>query len=217
MRPRGLPKRRLDSIDLALHEIRTSLGCSEQQAQRLLTIYNGNSSKAINEIKTGRAVLPREEASEFAIFGGEFKTYSCDGLGTVVIATQDGALESLKSGVDALLVIGVLDPDQRPDARGNARADRGQTYAQLFWRREDQWVRFLLNSSRMDYSQLKQRRENSAIRNFRILIGDLLKEAPGVASDASLESLRAELRAPHYRSLADFEAAASQILRDWKF
>jgi hypothetical protein len=214
IRPKGLSRSQLDALGFAVHEIRTTLACSEIQAKKLLAIYGGNATKAINEIKTGRAVLPGEEVSDLAIFGGEFRSFQIDDAG-FALTTQDERVELLDLESPSLLVVGVIDSEQRPDKRGVARADRGQTYGQLFWRKEGEWNRYLLNSTRLDYFRLGERKEASAIRNFRIMVTELTEKLPQLSTDTSVTSLKDELKATHYRTLAEFEAAASQLLRNW--
>jgi hypothetical protein len=213
LKRKSKPKK-LEHAGFAVHEIRTTLACSEAQAKRLLAVYNGDSTKAIHEVKTGRAVLPGEEVSDLALYGGEFKAFQTE-KGTFELATHDGRIDELDLSAKALLLVGVVDPEQRPGNDGLARADRGPTYGQLFWEKQGAWTRYLLNSSRVNYFVLGDKKENSAVRNFRSLVDELQTRAPNLTSDASVESLKADLRAPHYKKLADFEAVASQALRNW--
>ena len=215
LKPRSA-KQEVDALQVSRNEIMSSLFCTEQQANQLLAIYGGNSAKAIHEIKTGRAVMPGMEVSDVAVFGGEFRSFSVAET-DFKLETHDGRSEFLDATADALLVVGVVDPEQRADAQGTGRADRGKAHAQLFWRRGESWNRFLLTSTRLDYSVLGEQKENSGIRNFRLLIAELPKQSPNIRTDSSAQRLHDELRAPLYKSLADFEAEATQILRNWEF
>ena len=205
----------LDVGSLAIHEIRTALACTDQQAKKLLQVYGGNSSKAIHEVKTGKAVLPGLEVSDLALYGGEAKRFVLSEADLLLI-TQDGRDEILSTKSRALLTIGVVDESQRPNPTGLGRADRGQAFAHLFWERDGEWVRFLLNSRRMDYVALGERKENSAVRNFRIVLGDLLQHSPEIKTNDSLLTLQSDLKAPLHKTLAGFEAQSTQILRQWK-
>lgn len=207
------PKRQLDAAALAVHEIRTTLACSEQQAKKLLAIYNGNSAKAISEVKTGKAVLPGAEGSELARYGGEFKSFAArpDGL---LLTTHEVGERLVALDSEALLVLGVVDEQQRPDKSGEARADRGKTYGVLFWKVDGDWVRFLLNSSRVDYFLLGEKKVNSAIRNFRLLLDELRQVAPHLKFHSSVGSFETDLRSTHYKTLAALEADASQIFKN---
>ena len=73
-------------------------------------------------------------------------------------------------------------------------------------------MRFLLNASRTNYVILGDKKENSAIRNFRLLILELKKVVPQLKTHKSVDSLEQDLRATHYKSLAEFEARACQLL-----
>lgn len=202
---------KLDSVSLPLHEIQASLGCSEAQAKRLLAVYGGNSTKAIHEIKTGKAVMPGQEVSDLALFGGEFSSFT-PGDGSLSITTGDGGQAQVSTAEPGFLFLGVADPEQRPDSLGNARADRGPTYGQLFLKKDGQWLRFLMNARRMDYTALAERKQNTAIRNFRTVLEDLLQALPHLQKDLGVDRFLGELRAPHFKSLADLEASATQIL-----
>lgn len=215
LKPRSA-KQQVDALELSRNEIITTLSCTEQQANQLLAIYEGNSAKAIHEVKTGKAVMPGMEVSDVAVFGGEFRSFSTEG-GEFKLETHDGRSEFLEGAADALLVVGVVDPAQRADTEGTGRADRGKAHAQLFWRRGETWTRFLLTSTRLDYSVLGDKKENSGIRNFRLLIAELPSQSPNIRTDSSTQHLQDELRAPLYKSLADFEAEATQTLRNWEF
>ena len=204
------PRRQLDSLSFAVHEIQTTLACTEQQAKKLLAIYQ-SSAKAINEVKTGRAVLPGEEVSNLARFGGEFRSFELGAEG-VCLKTHDGGERLLALEAESFLVLGVIDPEQRPDAQGQARADRGKTYGQLFWEVEGEWQRFLLDASRMNYLWLGDKKENSAIRNFRLFLREFQESVPKLKPHQSLESFEASLRTTHYRTLAELEADATQML-----
>ena len=215
LKPRSAQEH-VDALQLSRNEIITTLSCTEHQANQLLAIYGGNSAKAIHEIKTGKAVMPGMEVSDVAIFGGELRSFFVEDQ-DFRLETHDGRSEFLDATADALLVVGVVDPEQRADAQGTGRADRGKAHAQLFWRRDEKWNRFLLTSTRLDYSVLGDKKENSAIRNFRLLIAELPTRSPNIRTDSSVQRLQDDLRAPLYASLADFEAEATQILRNWEF
>lgn len=205
------PRRQLDSLSFAVHEIQTTLACTEQQAKKLLAVYQGNSAKAINEIKTGRAVLPGEEVSNLARFGGEFRSFELRPEGFCV-QTHDGGESVLPLEAESFLALGVIDREQRPDAQGQARADRGKTYGQLFWKVDGDWKRFLLDASRMNYLWLGDKKENSAIRNFRLFLREFKESVPNLKVHQSVESFEANLRSTHYRNLAELEADATQML-----
>lgn len=216
LRRMGHPPQKLDSLTFARHQIQTSLGCSDKQANKLLVLYSGNAAKAIHEVKTGKALLPGTECSDIAHFGGEAKSFVVDSEG-LLLQTQDSQTQRLELTHKALLFLGVVDADQRPDKTGLARADRGHTYAQLYWKEPAGWKRFLLNSTRMDYYDLGEQKQSSAIRNFLVVLEALLQAAPNIESDGSLGTLKSELRAPHYKTVVDFEADSTQKLRNWEF
>lgn len=202
---------KLSAAERAVHEITASLACTEAQAKRLLAAYGGDAAKAIHEVKTGRSVMPGEEVSTLATFGGELKRFVLADE-QVRFDSQDGQSLFFSKSERAVLTIGVVDPQQRPDSQGEARADRGPTYAQLYLHTEGGWYRYLLNSARMDYLYLGERKQNSAIRNFRLVLEELMTAVPAMEVDFSWEALKDRLRAPHFKTLAEFEAAAVQKL-----
>lgn len=206
----------IDAVQVAKHEIRTTLGCSEKQAEQLLAIYGGNSAKAIQEVKTGKAVLPGSEVSDLALFGGESRRFVMEDRG-LLMETHDGRQELLDPSQDALLVVGVVDPQQRANNLGMGRADRGKSHGQLFWKVDGQWMRFLMTSSKMDYFVLGDKKENSAIRNFRLVVDELRTKVPNLCCDDSVKVLVDDLRAPLYKTLSAHEAHATQQLRNWDF
>ena len=69
-----------------------------------------------------------------------------------------------------------------------------------------------MNARRMDYTALAERKQNTAIRNFRTVLEDLLQALPHLQKDLGVDRFLGELRAPHFKSLADLEASATQIL-----
>lgn len=204
---------KLSAAERAVHEIMTSLACTEAQAKRLLAAYGGDTAKAINEVKTGRSVMPGEEVSAIATFGGELKRYTITAE-QLRLDSQDGESRIFPTATRVVLAIGVVDPQQRADSQGQARADRGPTYGQLYLQKEDGWHRYLLNSARMDYVFLAERKQNSAVRNFRLVLQELVDTLPTLEVDSSWEIFQEHLRAPHFKTLAEFEAAAIQKLKD---
>ena len=210
-RSRSTPK--LDSISYDIHQIRTTLACSEIQARNLLSTYNGNAAKAIHEVKTGKVVLPGAELDAVARFEGEAKSFLLEPPRFGVLC-RDGSQVILDPEAPALLVLGVVDPEGRADNQGMHRADRGKTFAQLFWRSDDRWVRFLLDSSRMDYFYLGDRKQNSAVRNFKLIIDGPASASSGLKLHSSVEPFLLEFRAPYYSRLSDLDASAVQVLQE---
>lgn len=206
----------LDKSGLTIHQICTTLACTEQQAKKLLAIYDGNVSKAIQDVKTGKAVLPGSGVSDLARFGGEFKRFEVTAEG-IVIHAQDGSESCFSPESKAFLCLGVVDRSQRPDKLGLGRADRGQAFGQLFWELDGEWHRFLMNASRMDYFDLGERKQNSSVRNFRVILGDLRSQIGNLVVSTPLEAFEEDLRLPLYTELTDLEAEASQALRHWNF
>lgn len=207
---RRTPK--LQGIEYDLHQITTTLACSEHQARTLLSTYNGNATKAIHDIKTGKAVLPGAEFKEIARYAGDVKSFLLDreSFGLTTRSDQQFSLDPDGPGV---LVLGVVDPRGRADNQGLARADRGNTCAQLFWKSDDGWLRFLMDSARMDYFVLGDRKQNAAIRNFKLVLEDLIQSTKdALLVDSSVIPFLDELHAPLYKSLAEFDAAAKEVL-----
>ena len=209
-RSRSTPK--LNDISYDIHQIRTTLACSELQARNLLSTYNGNAARAIHEVKTGKVVLPGAELESVARFQGEAKSFLLEPSRFGVLC-RDGSETLLDPTAPALLILGVVDPEGRADNQGLQRADRGTTYGQLFWRDGETWLRFLLDASRMDYFHLGERKQNSAIRNFKIVLEDLAAASSGLKQDTSVAPFLLEFRAPHYAKLADLDAAAVGVAR----
>lgn len=209
LRPKpGVPTTR---HGMGVEQIRATLACSEEQARTLLKMYQGDTAKAIQEVKTGKATLPGASPLMTAIYGGDVKSFGALPEGAFGLLTHDGRELTLGAEEPSLLVLGVVDQEQRPDIDGYGRADRGRTYGQLFWMVGGTWQRFLLDASRLDYTVLGEKKENSGIRNFRLLVGSLREALPNLTIDTSVEALEG-LRAPLYRKLADFDAQAAQRL-----
>ena len=202
--------KKLDGMAYDVHQITTTLGCTEHQARALLSTYNGSAAKAINEVKTGRAVLPGSQFKELARYVGDAKSFVF-GESELTLITRKEDKFSLSPAGPGLLVLGVVDPEGRP---GSGRADRGELYAQLFWKEKEDWMRFLLDSRRLDYFVLGERKQNIAVRNFKTVLEDLIQHASGLQLDPSVHAFMAEFNAPVYRKLADLDAAAADALRN---
>lgn len=202
--------KKLDGLAYDIHQITTSLGCTEHQARALLSTYNGSAMKAINEVKTGRAVLPGAQFKELARYVGDGKSFLFENSELVLITRNEERFDLDAQG-RALLVLGVVDPEARP---GAGRADRGELYAQLFWKKDHEWMRFLLDSRRMDYFVLGERKQNIAVRNFKTVLEDLIENAPGLQLDRSVQAFFDEFSAPVYRKLADLDSAAALALEN---
>jgi hypothetical protein len=204
---------KLVGISSDIHQVTTTLACTEHQARALLATYNGNTAKAISDVKTGRAVLPGSEFKELARYEGDVKSFRLEPA-TFGIVTRDDKPVFLDPDGDGLLVLGVVNPEGRTDRDGLTRADRGNTYAQLFWKTEDGWLRFLMDSSRLDYFVLGERKQNVAIRNFKVVIEDLIESSQGLQVHESVQPFLSDLQATNYRSLADLDAFAAKILTE---
>ena len=204
---------KLVGISSDVHQITTTLACTEHQARALLATYNGNTAKAISDIKTGRAVLPGSEFKELARYEGDVKSFRLEPA-TFGIITREDKPVFLDPDGEGLLVLGVVNPEGRIDRDGLAQANRGKTYAQLFWKTDDGWLRFLMDSSRLDYFVLGDRKQNVAIRNFKTVIEDLVKSSQGLQVHESVQPFLSDLRATNYRSLADLDAFAAKILKE---
>lgn len=213
MLTRGKKQTRVvNDVSMAVSEIRTTLACSEQQARALLAAYGGNSAKAIMEVKTGKADLPGQEVEDVAEYGGELRSFEVKG-GTLEVHTHDGGNRQVSLSDKAMLFIGVVDPEQRADNHGLARADRGPTYGQLYWSTPNGWVRFVLNATRINYFILGDNKVNSGIRNFRLVVEMMKEQFPHLLCDDSVTPLVGNLKAPHYRKPAGFEAATGRVMR----
>ena len=75
-------------------------------------------------------------------------------------------------------------------------------------------MRFLLDSRRLDYFTLGDRKQNIAVRNFKTVLEDLMQHATGMQRDKSVDAFMAEFSAPVYRKLADLDAAAAEALKN---
>lgn len=199
----------LQGIAQDVHQVMTTLACSEHQAHRLLSTYNGNAAKAINDVKTGRAVLPGAEFKELAQYVGDVKSFLLESPEFGIITRNDQQF-LLDPQAPGLLILGVVNPEARP---GLGRADRGDLYAQLFWPENDQWLRFLLEARRLDYFSLGERKQNAAFRNFRTVLEDLIARTPNLKLDPSVESFLSEVQTPVYKKLADLDSYAAQTLQ----
>jgi hypothetical protein len=208
---RGRPK--LEGVSYDVHQITTTLACTDHQARTLLATYNGNAAKAINEIKTGRAVLPGSEFKELARYEGDVKSFRLE-QATFGLLTRNDEKVFLDPDGEGLLVLGVVNPKGRADQHGLSRADRGKVYGQLFWKTEDGWLRFLMDSKRMDYVVLGDRKQNVAIRNFQLIVEDLVTNSKSLQVHESVQPFLSDLQAPLYRNLAELDAYSAKLLEE---
>ncbi|MBI3928795.1 MAG: hypothetical protein HY319_24860 [Armatimonadetes bacterium] len=201
--PRRGPAR-LTGQELALHEIRSTLGCTSQQARLLLDMYHGSSAKAIMEVKTGRAVLPDPQQTELPASAGELRFLQAEDDLLILVDRHDRA-HRIPWSQQGYFSLALLDSEKRPDARGFCDANRGRLYGHLYLLRDGRWVRFLVDGGRMDYATLGERMQNTASRNLRVLLQNVAARASDLEFDDSARAFLEELRARPYASAADFE------------
>lgn len=194
----------MDPESLAIHQIKMNLGCNSQQARLLLQTYSGDANQAIMDVKTGRAVLPGEDlAGDLPQFAGQIKKIQ----GKTLTDHQEQTY-TLAAETSGLLVVGILESDQRPNKEGLGDAARGRMHGQFFLSTEQGWKRFRIEASKLNYTHLGERLHNQAARNFHEVVGELTESAPRLVKDRSVESFLAERRAPIHTSLAAFEKVA---------
>ncbi len=198
----------LDAETLAVHQIKMNLGCNGEQARRLLKTYNGDANQAIMDVKTGRTVLPGEEVSgDLPQYAGQLRLIRA-GADSVLLVDHNDQSHTFGPDLRALLVVGILDSDQRPNKEGLGDAARGRVHAQLFVSASDGWKRFRVEASKLNYTHLGDRMHNQASRNFHEVVDELVKGAPNLHQDSSVEVFLSQRRAPIHTSQAALEKAA---------
>ena len=202
---------RLDPHRLALHQVMLNLGCDVSRAEELLKSYNGDANKAIMDIKMGVTAVPKYVDPSLPSFGGEIRELKVEPDALVFVDHNDQT-HSFPFHQACFLAIGVLQSNQRLDNQGLVDAPRGKPHAQLLLSWPEGWKRYVLNSSRLNYQDLGERKQSTASRNFQVLMGDLKERSSAMLTDRSVEPFLRELKAPKYESLVEFEKGVLQSL-----
>lgn len=133
-----------------------------------------------------------------AVFGGDVRALEMDDEG-LSLSLMDRSTRRLRWEHVLLLCVGVLEPECAPSRDGTVPAARGDLTAHLYGG-SGELHRYVLQARRFNYSHLGERKRNSAVTNFQLLIEELVNRAPAAATARSVHTFLADLKAPPYKS-----------------
>ena len=128
-------------------------------------------------------------------FGGDIVSLTMDSEGATL--ELRGGSEHLPWRSFQLLCLGVVKPECKVLGDGTVPAARGELVAHLY---VEGGRRFNLEARRFNYAGLGERKRQSAVTNFQVVIQDLTQWAPAMATNRSVGRFLNDLQATAFAS-----------------
>ena len=185
-------------------------GLPQPEAMRLLTPGGGATiARGLNEevARAFCALLAREGEEAVAIQASQLPRPSMGGDVQSLETHTDGLRLHIRSAAGEfipwqdlqLLCVGVLRSDAKPGSDGSVPAGRGDLLAHLYVGGSNP-RRFSLEARKFNYSALGDRKRESSVTNFQMLLQSLADSAPQLGENPSLQMFLRDLRAVAFKS-----------------